>query len=153
MILQSTATVLILIFIVSWTIGTLIWWIEPLESAPINLQSILALASQITVVIYKVNDGLRLSMAPCCLYEAKFFMWSGRLLSIHFQPTFQPPLITMTMQLQRQLSAKYSGPQKKKNPCFFLLFPYKRLYSLPVSPPFEAPIVHLVTFPLIWETV
>lgn len=57
MTLESTVTVLILTFIVSWITGTQIWWISPSESAPINLQSIFLMADQIIIEIYKANDG------------------------------------------------------------------------------------------------
>lgn len=57
MTLESTVTVLILTFVVSWITGTQIWWISPLESAPINLKSICLMASQIIIEIYKANDG------------------------------------------------------------------------------------------------
>ena len=55
MTLESTVTVLILTFIVSWITGTQILWISPLESAPIDLQSIFLMACQIIIEIYKAN--------------------------------------------------------------------------------------------------
>ena len=86
----------------------------------------------ITIIKYTANDDLKLSMVPCCLNEAKVFIWSGRLFSIQSQSTFQPPLIATHYSDHAVEASTIPTPK----PCYASM-PLFMLYSLLISPTFE----------------
>ena len=60
--------------------------------------------NQITIIKYKANDDLKLSMAPCCLYKVKFFIWSRRISQSNLH-TLSNPRLTATYHCNHAVEA------------------------------------------------